>query len=63
MKTDGYVCYLRITERTQIQYLLKKEIKRLTKRTKENIPDDVKRLHKSRKKTLARIYSKMEHLF
>ena len=45
----GYRCYLKITEREIIQKLLKREIKRLKRR--------------SRKKQLAKIYSKMEHLF
>lgn len=57
----GYRCYLKVTERTQMQTLLKNEIKRLTKRGK--CDTRMKKSVNIRKRCLAKIYSKLENLF
>ena len=59
----GYKCYLRITERSEIRNLIKNEIKRLTKVMKDNpMAFLVKQRFLGRKRRLAEIISKMEHL-
>jgi hypothetical protein len=65
----GYRCNLTITERTEITNLLKMEIKRLTNVVKTRSNKDtvwsfkmISRFNK-RKRRLAKIYSKMEHLW
>ena len=60
----GYECYLTISERTIIKKLVKNEIKKITKISKESDRSlDFKSICNNQKQYLARILSKVEHLF
>lgn len=59
----GYKCYLKVTEREYIHKLIKRDIKAKTKQSKRSPNFFNRSFYTKKKKSMAKIYSKLEELF